>query len=119
MSNIYQNNYQPPLSSQPLIQPQPQQYYYVNTPLIERPHNKGDKHSSDCAYSVTFFVLGFFFFFPFFFNFAYLKSPHCYARKISLASLIVGSLYLCAAISVFSTFYFSMGCWNGNSYNYC
>ncbi|EGC32658.1 hypothetical protein DICPUDRAFT_155357 [Dictyostelium purpureum] len=117
----YQQQQQPPQQVQQIPQHTvlTPQYYTVNTPLIERPHNKGDKHASDRAYSVTFFVLGFFFFFPFFFNFAYLKSPHCYARKISLASLIVGTLYLCAAVSVTSSFYFGMRCWNGYYYDFC
>ncbi|EGC30493.1 hypothetical protein DICPUDRAFT_41377 [Dictyostelium purpureum] len=90
--------------------------YYYQTPINQNDihsiddNNKNHKrrknaivqldYSKDYSYSITFLVLGIFFFLPLIFNMAYIRSPNNKARNIALASLILASCQFVTIIFV-------------------
>ncbi|KAN0031195.1 hypothetical protein ACTA71_010278 [Dictyostelium dimigraforme] len=56
-------------------------------------HQRVKDYSDDYKHSLVFLITGIFLWLPFFFNLIFFKSPNIQARKFSVASLILGTVY--------------------------
>ncbi|KAM9950724.1 hypothetical protein ACTFIT_011999 [Dictyostelium discoideum] len=66
--------------------------------------NKSESNSKefehDYPFSLTFIILGVFFWLPLLFNIVYIRSPNIHARRIVFASIILAGIYFIAIIFV-------------------
>ncbi|KAM9998314.1 hypothetical protein ACTFIY_007988 [Dictyostelium cf. discoideum] len=64
----------------------------INNPQIKFVQYDLD-YKLDYEFSLGFLIVGIFSWFPLFFNFIYIRSQNAHARRISAASIVIGSSY--------------------------